>query len=420
MTWQGYLVETSVAFLLAVLAVFLAFWTLGVRLWRSFVGVPKTYRKYQVAVARENGYRAVTEGLVAVAAGDGRAAEKLARRAEGLIPGTPLTRLLTAQTALMNGNAPKARREFAALLEDDSAAFFGVRGLLNDTLRQGDYREALELARKAEKLQPKRLWVVRTLFDLETRNRDWAKAEKTLRRAEKMGIFDKAAAQHHRQAIRMAQSNAAQAAGNEPAALKHAEEAFAPDAGFTPAALRLVELYGARGKHRAALKTIERAWRANPHPALAAQWMERAPVPKKTRSLYDAGREIFDWTKKLYDMQPDHRDSARALGLAALEARLWREARQYLEQGGDYRALARLERAESGDEARAREWLEQAADAAPDARWICTNCGHAAQPFDKLAWLTPGMEMHSHAQLPGHGSPADGDVIGPPPQMAAS
>jgi len=199
--WRGYLIETSAAALLLFLALILLLWTVVYRLWRGFVSMPAVYRRYKIAVSREKGYRAVTDGLVAVAAGDGVAAEKFSRRAESMIPGTPLTRLLTAQSALMNGDAPRARREFANLLEDGSAAFFGVRGLLNETLAEGNYSEALDLIRRADELQPRRLWVVRSLFDLETRNREWLKAEKTLRRAEKLGVFTKEQAIRHRQAI---------------------------------------------------------------------------------------------------------------------------------------------------------------------------------------------------------------------------
>src|SRR5690606_27833126 len=81
------------------------------------------------------------------------------------------------------------------------AAFFGLRGLLTQTLKEGDYAEALQLIRKAEALQPKRQWVVRTRFDLETRNQAWAEAEDVLKKAERMGIFDATAARRHRQAI---------------------------------------------------------------------------------------------------------------------------------------------------------------------------------------------------------------------------
>src|SRR5476651_1475605 len=91
----GYEVQIQASFLgfLVLLVLFIA--TRLDRIWRSFVSVPAHYRRYRKAAQRDEGYRAVTDGLVAVAAGDTKAAEKLSRRAEKLIPETPLTRLLT-------------------------------------------------------------------------------------------------------------------------------------------------------------------------------------------------------------------------------------------------------------------------------------------------------------------------------------
>jgi len=402
--WHGYLIDTTASFLVAVIFVLGMLWTFIYRGWRALVSVPRVYRRYKIAAARENGYRAVTQGLVAIAAGDGRTAEKYAKRAENMIPGTPLTKLLVAQTALMNGDAPKARREFAALLDDNDAAFFGVRGLLTDTLKEGNYREALTLIRKADELQPGRPWVLRTLFDLETRNREWPKAERTLKKAEKLGLFDKAAATHHRQAIWTAMADENMLLAHTAVATKLAESAFNLGPGFTPAALRLVSLYAQADKRRAALKTIEKAWAANPHPALAVLWMSYLPAPKKATSIYESGRARYNWMKTLHDLNPLHRDSLRALGNAAVEARLWREAREALQQASDYRALAKLEQEETGNEAKAREYLELAAESAPDARWICTSCGSPAfdwsglcprcGAFDTLQWMTPETEAH--------------------------
>ena len=417
--WQGYLVETSASVLVVFLAVLLLVWTLLYRLWRGFVTVPAVYRRYKISTARENGYRAVTEGLVAVAAGDGIAAEKYAKRAEYMIPGTPLTRLLTAQTALMNGNAPKARREFANLLEDGSAAFFGVRGLLNETLADGNYREALDLIRKAETLQPKRIWVVRTLFDLETRNRDWLKAEKTLRKAEKLEIFSKEQATRHRQALWTAL--AGESMGSPQVATRYCVSALGLGYGFTPAAVLLARLHDQAGDQRAAIATVERAWAANPHPALATLWSAYMPAPKKAKSVYDAGRGVYDWFRKLYDLAPKHRDSKRALGDAALQARLFKEARELMVQAMDYRALAKLERAETGNEAKAREWLELAAENPPDPRWVCESCGTAAHDwaglcprcgtFNSISWLTPSGEPHD---LPKRIAGFESGLISPP------
>ncbi len=401
--WLGYTIETSVGFAAAILLLVGAFWTFIYRIFRAFVSVPAVFRRYQVAAKREKGYRAVTSGLVAVAAGDAQSAEKYAKRAELMIPGVPLTKLLTAQSALMNGNAPKARREFSALLEDDSAAFFGLRGLLTEHLRDGNAVEALALIRRAETLQPRRAWVIRTLFDLETRQGDWRKSEITLKKAEKLGIFDAATARHHRQAILTARAEELIRAENLRLAMNEAARAFGLDAAFTPAALRLAKIYIQMDKRRAAIKTLERAWKAQPHPELAALWMRLQPPAKRSASIYDAGKNAYAWMKQLTDLKPEHRDSRKALGGAALDARMWREARTHLTESGDYRQLARLERDETGSETRAREWLEMAADHPPEARWICSSCRHSLtewQPlcphchsFDKVEWMLPSPEI---------------------------
>jgi HemY protein len=403
-TGLGYEIQIQAAFLgfLVLLLLFVA--TRLDRLWRAVISVPHGYRRYRHAARRDKGYRTLTDGLVAIAAGDAQAAARLSQRAENLIPGTPLTKLLTAQTALLNGNAPRARREFADLLDDRSAAFLGVRGLLNETLAEGNYREALDLVRKAEALQPSRGWVIRTLFDLETRNREWLKAERTLKKAAKLGVFDADTAARHRQAIWTAMSADAEAHGETAAALKLAQSALSLDPGFTPAAARAARLANERGKRRAALKIIEIAWEKNPHPDLAALWMSWAPPSRKSKSIYDSGRDVLEWAKKLDARNPDHREGRRLIGNAALQVKLWREAREQLAQAMDYRALARLEREETGNEAKAREWLEMAADAAPDPRWICAACGHGAPEwqalcrhcghFNSMSWMTPSLDVH--------------------------
>lgn len=420
--WQGYLIETTASAFVVFLAIILLTWTLLYRLWRGFVSVPGVYRRYRISALREKGYRAVTEGLVAVAAGDGQAADKFAKRAEHMIPGTPLTRLLTAQTALINGNAPLARREFANLLEDDSAAFFGVRGLLNETLQEGNYREALDLIRRAETLQPKRIWVIRSLFDLETRNREWLKAEKTLRKAEKLGIFTKEDAKRHRQAIWTAL--AGESMGSPQVAMRYCESALGLGYAFTPAAVLMARLFDQQDMRRAAVHVVEKAWKENPHPALATLWAAYMPPPKKSKSIYDAGKEIYDWFRKLYDLRPEHRDSKRALGDAAIQARMWKEAREQLVQAMDYKALAKLERLETGNEAKAREWLELAAENPPDPRWVCESCGNSPNDwlalcprcgaFNKLSWVTPTLEMHEpQKRIAG----MEGGFISPPALM---
>lgn len=420
--WMGYKAEIHGGFALIILLAFLFVVIHLDRIWRGFIAMPAALRRYRDIMRQDKGYKALTQGLVAVAAGDARAAEKSARHAENLIPHTALTKLLTAQTALLNGNTPKARREFLALLDDSDAAFFGLRGLLTQTLKEGDYAEALQLIRKAEALQPKRQWVVRTRFDLETRNRCWVEAEDVLKKAEKLGVFDAQAARRHRQALLTARAQNNAKDGFIPLAAKQAAKAFSYDHGFSPAALLAASLYKELGKTRAAIRTVEKAWKQGPHPALAAFWLTLMPAAKKEPSVYDTGKDVYLWVKRLADINPTHRDSQRALGNAALQAKMWKEARERLIHAADYRMLALLERDETGNEAKAREWLEIAAEYPPDPKWVCADCGHVTTQWSALChscgvfnqqdWITPTIEGHGNGKQITR--QFDGDLISPP------
>src|SRR5215813_14688564 len=98
---------------------------------------------------------------------------------------------------------------------------------------------------------------------------------------------------------------------------------------------------------------------------------------------------------RLQRQNPEHVETHRALGMAALAAGLWGDARRHLEKlvaaeraGGGLthatcRAMAALEDGERADPSTAsasvRRWLDAAAEALPDPAWICTSCGHPGE-----------------------------------------
>jgi len=401
-SWLGYRIETSVGFALLFISVLIVLSALIYRFWRAFVSVPKIIRRYQSSQNREKGYNAVTKGLVAVASGDNYEASRQARRAEGLLPDQALTKLLGAQSALMNDDAVTARLKFQSLLEDKDAAFFGVRGLLNEARRKGDRHEAVRLMRHAESLQPRRSWIIKMLFDYEAEAGEWEKAEQTLSKAIKTGAIDRETGKKHRIAIYLARSDDAKIKGITHTAISFAKKAYKQNPGFPPAPIRLARLFIASNKQRAAARVIENAWAAMPHPDLINLWDDLAPDPKKGE---DKAMTRFNWVKRLTARNPQHRESRMALGKAAMEARLWGEARAHLKAARAYRLLARLEQQESGNEAKAREWLEMAAETPAKPAWVCTSCGTVApggwaplcsgcKGFDTLSWTAARADTH--------------------------
>ena len=152
-------------------------------------GVPRRILFWRRMARREKGYRTLTRGLVAVAAGEAEEARKLAARAEKLLGDPPLTKLLTAQAAQLIGDEAAARTHFADMLDRPETAFLGLRGLVLAARKEGDEAAALEYAKRAYAIRPKTPWAAITLLDLQIGRNLWREALTTVEAAIRHGIL---------------------------------------------------------------------------------------------------------------------------------------------------------------------------------------------------------------------------------------
>jgi HemY protein len=401
--WQGWRIDTSVAALAfaGAVVVFVLGWSIAIL--RQLIGAPRHLMRTRRERRRRDGYRALTYGMAAVAAGDPDEAERHARRANALLNEPPLTRLLAAQAAQLKGDAAAARDYFTAMLAESETEFLGLRGLIVQALARGEDGVALKLTERARELRPRAAWVQRTLFELAARHARWETAEARLTEATRRAAITPEESRHHRAAILYERGRVAQAAGRSGEARKLVGLAHQADPGFAPATAWYAQLLAADGSARRARKAIETGWRAAPHPTLAAAYDAlHADEPPLTR---------IKRIERLHGLKPDHVESRVALAEAALKARLWGEARRHLTEAGVdrgdaaprlYRLMAALEDAEHGNSSGARHWLERAAHAqAPDPAYACNICGFETaiwtpicprcRSFDQLVWrLWPG------------------------------
>ena len=374
--WQGWRIDTTVAFLVVCATTTAVVTALIYRVWVASWHVPKRWLGFRRTQRRERGYRALTEGMVAVAAGDATGALRQAKRANNLLGDPPLTMLLSAQAAQLNGDDTAARGYFNNMLERPETAFLGLRGLLMQAQRDGDEAAALDYARQAYKLRPKTPWVLTTLFDLQIRHGDWTNARTTLDEAIRQHAIPAEEGRDKRLVVLLGASGEAGEAGAARDALAHAKKAHDQAGAFLPATLRLAGLLIGQGKNRQASRLIQDSWGRAPHPELARLYL----------SMFEAEEPIkrIHRMEKLASFNPNHLESRIALAEAALAAELWGKARGHLELELDgtpparvCRLMADLEEAENDDLEAARQWLLKAATAEPDPSWKCASCGAA-------------------------------------------
>ena len=236
--------------LVLLIAVWLLFKLVGllVATLRFLNGDETAISRYFNRRAERKGYEALAEGMMALAAGEGRLAIRKAERAEKYLGRPELTKLVVAQGAEMVGDTALATATFKALVTDDRTRFVGVRGLMKQKLAAGDTDTAMKLAEKALAIRPRNEEVQTTLLQLQARHEDWAGARATLAAALKSGNLPRDVHKRRDAVLALAHARDAMAEGKIAEAKRDAETAQRMAPGLVPAAVMAARLAIADGR----------------------------------------------------------------------------------------------------------------------------------------------------------------------------
>ncbi len=372
----------------SVLAVLLLQW-----IWRG----PRRIRLALGDRRKEKGWRALTAGLVAVAAGDAPGARAHAMRADRLLDRPPLTLLLTAQAAQLDGDDKEADRRFRAMLERPETEFLGLRGLMAAALRKGDHEAAAGYARKAHALRPDAAWAAEAVFELQTRAGDWTAARQTLKSARDRKVVEAGPGRRRHAVLLVEEAVRAYGEGRREEALKLARTAHGEAPDLVPASCILARLLIDSGKGAQAVRVVEKTWKMAPHPDLADLYIEAWSAD---------GANRYRRMERLLHLNEDDREAHVAAARMAHESKLTGEMRRHLNAIGttdlaprEIRLWVDLETGEENTE-EAAKWQASMIQASPDRAWQCSGCGHVIRTwhavcegcgrFDSMVWRSPG------------------------------
>ncbi|HXE68134.1 MAG TPA: heme biosynthesis HemY N-terminal domain-containing protein [Hyphomicrobiaceae bacterium] len=426
--WQDYVAETSVilavVLLLLLVALLLLVWSALRQVWASPAAVGRLMRRRRL----QRGLDAISGGIIAIGAGDGSLATRYALQARKSLPHEPLTHLLRAQAAQLNGDASTARRIFEAMLATPDTAQLGLRGLFLEAMREGETEPARQFAERALKLNPKLAWPVEALFDLMCKAQDWPGALATLAVAQRQNLIDKAVAQRRRAVVLTAKAQEAE--DTEPdRALEFALEAHKLAPNLVPAAAIAGRILASQGNTPRAARVLLKTWRLAPHPELATVYAYARPG--------DSPRDRLTRVRHLGRLTPQDNEAAIAIAIASIETREWDEARKVLEPLLGTRLtqrvctlMARIEGEQYGNAGGVREWLARAVNAPRDPAWtadgIVSDVWAPTSPvtgaLDAFRWRVPvePIDAEGGALLAAKVEALVGLGAGPPSQLTAN
>lgn len=392
--------ETVAAALLLILLVWLFIKLVGLLIatFKFLNGDETAISRYFTRNRERRGFEALSEGMMALASGEGRLAMAKAAKADRYLGRPELTNLLTAQAAEMAGDRRKAEETYKALLQDERTRFVGVRGIMKQKLADGDTDTAMALAQKAFALKPRHEETQDILLRLQAGHSDWSGARKTLAAKLKSGALPRDVHKRRDAVLALSEAREILSEGTDIEAREAAIEANRLSPDLIPAAVMAARSYIEKGEKRPATRVLKKAWEVRPHPDLAAAFAEIEPDE-------DAPSRIKRF-KALTRSKPDHPETRMLMAELQIAAEDFPEARRAL---GDLpqtdptarslTILAAIERGEGADDSVVRGWLTKALSAPRGPQWICDNCHNIAgtwEPvcsncgaFDTLAWKTP-------------------------------
>jgi HemY protein len=430
LTWSGGQIETSLpvfALVLAValIAVLLA-WSLLRALWRTPQRIKRGNRERRHA----RGRHAITHGLLAIGTGDSIAARRHSHIARRDAQHDPLALLLHAQAAQLDGDRHSAQRAFRAMAEREETRLLGLRGLFVEAQRADDPLAAVAIAEEALKVSPGSPWASHAILGFRCSKGDWNGALAVLDSNFAAGQIDKAIYRRERGVLLTARALELETSDRD-LSRESVTEAIKLAPTLVPAAVLAGKYLSEAHQIRRAMRVIETAWLAQPHPDLAEAYahvrLGDSARQRLVRVETLAAKTLA--AKTLAAKTPGHIEGALAIARAAIDASEFARAREVLAPfiaAPTQRVamlMAEIERTEHGDSGRARSWMLRAVRAAHDPVW--TADGYVSDRWrpvspvsgrlDAFQWQTPLAALPSDKAVDVEGD-AMPDVLTAPPR----
>ena len=420
LSWGGWRVHTTLPVFALVLGVAIVAAMLAWSVLRALWRVPERLRRSRHERRRARGRHAITHGLLAIGHGDSAAARMHADVARRHAADDPLALLLHAQSAQLAGDRGAARQAFRAMTEREDTRLLGLRGLFIEAQRADDPVAAVGIAEEALKLSPASTWASHAVLGFRCAGGDWGGALAILDNNLASGLIGKPAYRRQRGVLLTARALELEMIDRD-LSRETVMEAVKLAPTLVPAAVLAAKYQSEAHQTRRAMRIVEAAWLAHPHPDLADAY---AHV-----KLGDSARQRLVRVETLAAKAPGHLESALAVARAAIDAAEFARAREALAPfvaAPTQRVamlMAEIERTEHGDSGKARAWTLRAVRALHDPVW--TADGYVSDRWrpvspvsgrlDAFQWQRPLSALPSDKSAAIESSPFEEAMLAAPP-----
>lgn len=352
--WSAYEIETKTSLLFTALILFLLVWNLvlGGGLWIvSFPARTVSWWRGRHAYTEQ---RLTGDILVALEEEDLQKADKLLQKGEKYFKNQACFAFLKYLWARRAENKIREKEALDLLGAFSGGDLFRQKQQIEKAIARQETQEAISLLEELKRQEKGGVWAYRELFPLYLEQGKLSEAEALLKHMPSPPF----SAEHlKKERARLLYMRALTTPDDVLQQESFLRKAHFLDTSFPQVAVRLAHVLGNQKKEKQAEIILETTWRHTPHPDIAAAYSALHPGEMPTQR--------FQRLQKLTETNPSHPLSYWILGQAALNAKLWMPARDYLMHLAvkkpqlAYPLLAQLEQKQHEDWKAACQWLEK-------------------------------------------------------------
>lgn len=377
--WLDYRLNTGIEVAIAAVLLFSAAMVIVNLSWRWLRSLPNRIKQRRLESHRVKSEQIVLQALAAVAAGDGKLADKLAHKAKAYNRNNPLSDIVAAQAAHLSGDQKAAEAKFSKLLENSQTEFLGLRGLILQAQSRGDWPQARVLLEKALKHFSNSPWLLEQLYSCNLQLAAFEELPPLIDRLTKLELIDEKENEARKGLLRWLEAEPLQ--NKQPQQfIKHAERALRLLPGHTHIALAIAKAHTDLGEHSKAFRVLRSAFEVKPHHQLLEPMHSSLNRSKSDTS----GEGFYAEIERLAEQNSNNVEALYCLALTALQAKLWGQARKHLQKllaiGPTKRVFMLLMQLEAqefpDDKPKQDSWLLKLSTATHDPSWHCSSCAH--------------------------------------------
>lgn len=300
--WSFYHIETSMATGLTAIALLTLLFVLSYSVIILLLHTPGQWTRSRLAKRQMLGLESITASFAAIAAHDLAVARKKLLRAQQYLPHQPMTMMLAAQIARLEGNESKSRLYIEKMLGHEVTEFIALRNLIENAVNSGDNTLAIEYAEKALTIKPQDNWLITTIAMLYVKTGRHQDAARLLELSLKKRYIDKQF--FYRETAHALYETAKQLTEHKryDSAISHIKESLKKLPYFPEASSLLAEIYLKKADLKSSINTIEKAWKIAPHKSLRLYLLE---ILEKS----DNRKKIIPSVQKIAKIHPEHEES---------------------------------------------------------------------------------------------------------------